>query len=127
MNELVQAMGIAMAFAFTVALVGIGIWFLIDKNARKKFAEKEKAKTLTTKEWFYIVFGIMLVVQGSATITTFAPTMTTDFGAFMSGIGMFLIIGGVLLELHTHTNFKKSILDLEKRLNERIDGLAEKS
>ncbi len=127
MDELVEAMAISMGFAFTFAIIGIGIWFLIDENKRKKFVEKQEKKLLTTKEWFAIVFGIILVVQGSATITIFASTMNTDFGALMSGIGMFLIIGGVLLELRTHTNFKKTIIDLEKKLNERIDKLEESS
>ena len=108
MNELVESMGIAMAIAFTVALGGIGIWFLIDKNARKKLVEKEKKKILTINAWFSIVFGILLIVQGSAMIAIFAPSLaTSNFSMLMSGIGMFLIIAGALMEVYTHENFKK--------------------
>ena len=77
MNEFVEAIGLAMGLAFGFAAIGIGIWFLIDKKKRKEFEEKQKKKILTTKEWAYIVFGILGIAQGSAMITIFTPTMGT--------------------------------------------------
>lgn len=122
MSEFVDSMGTSMFFAFTVALCGIGLWWLIDKNARRKFKEKQKKKILTNDEYFSIVFGILFIVQGSAMITIFAPTMNTeDWSKLGSAIGMFLIIVGVLLELRTHTNFKKSIIGLQERI-EKLEG-----
>jgi len=60
-------------------------------------------------------------------ITIYASTMgTIDFSALMTGMGMFLIIGGVLLELRAQTNHRKSVIDLEKKLEEILKKLEEK-
>lgn len=55
-------------------------------------------------------------------ITIFTPSLvTSDFSSLMSGIGMFLIIVGALIEVYTHENFKKSIIDLRERI-EKLEG-----
>ena len=127
MNDFVESIGLSMGIAFAMGAIGIGIWFLIDKNKRKEYEEKQKKKILTTKEWAYTVFGILGIIQGSSMITIYASTMATiDFSALMAGIGMFLIIGGVLLELRTQTNHRKSVIDLEKKVEEILKKLDEK-
>ncbi|MCE9617352.1 MAG: hypothetical protein K8Q88_03175 [Nitrosarchaeum sp.] len=127
MNDLVESIGLSMGVAFAMGAIGMGIWFLIDKNKRKEYEERQKKKILTTKEWAYTVFGILGIIQGSSMITIYADTMATiDFSALMAGIGMFLIICGVLLELWTQTNHRKSIIDLEKKVEEILKKLDEK-
>ncbi|QLH11476.1 hypothetical protein [Nitrosarchaeum sp. AC2] len=126
MNDFVESIGLSIGIAFTMGAIGMGIWFLIDKNKRKEYEEKQKKKILTTKEWAYTVFGILGIIQGSSMITIYANTMATiDFSALMSGIGMFLIIGGVLLELRTQTHHRKSIIDLEQKVEEILKKLDE--
>ena len=117
MNEFVQSIGLSLALSFGVLLLSQLIRILLNRRVLKKLLEKEKKKVLTTKEYYSIVVGILFIIQGSAMITIFAPLLaTSDFSFLMSGIGMFLIIIGALIEVYTHENFKKSIIDLRERI-----------
>ena len=79
---------------------------------------KKKEKTLTTREYYSTVFGILFIIQGSAIITLYTPPFTGEYDVLLLLSGMFLIIVGALMEVHTQTNVKKSIQKLEEKIKE---------
>lgn len=119
MDSFVASILISMSLAFGVALIAAAVWWRIDKHLRTRFKERQKNKPLNNKEYFSVVFGILLVVQGSAMIPIFEPRLNSDSWSILGvASGMGFIIAGVLLELKTNTDFKKSILDFERRISE---------
>lgn len=50
-------------------------------------------------------------------ITIYTPPFTGDYDLLFVMIGMFLIIFGALIEVHSHTEVKKSIQSLEERIH----------
>lgn len=117
MNEFLDSIGYAFFIAITVLAFSQSFRYVLNRNEiNKRILKKEKQKILTTREYYTIVFGILLIIQGSAVITLYTPPFTGDFDVIFLFIGMSLIIFGALMEVHTHTNVKTKMLELESRI-----------
>jgi len=114
MNEFLEATLLSLIISGLVVFASLGLKILFNKIKLKK------EKILTNREYYSIVFGILLIVQGSAMITIYTPP-SVGFDFVFLGIGTFLIIGGALLEVYTHTNLKKSISELKSRIEKLED------
>lgn len=111
----------AVGYGFVIAmlvLAGTQLIRIINNRRIIRDVLVRKQQTLSTKEYYTIVFGILLIIQGSATITIYAPPFSGEYDYLWLLVGMFLIIAGALMEVHTQTNVKKSIQRLEDKIKE---------